>query len=274
MFSHGAPPPELIEQIRNVYKKSGVIDRERVGQPIQLKEFMSLIKEIQPLIQNMNGRVVPSSFDPDDENLMAFPLPLSYSWSSCERALVANRPSGVMMRAPLFWQLEAPLHAACHVAGAPIFVNDRANMPVGGAAIQLAEMDTVVTSADDAVEFAAYLSEKKIPHPRLWILVTPLSEFAGGHIVPRDGVMGRVVEEIHLFPGVVLLEQCEELAAARSGFHLSDSFHWEVGAAESLITSQDKNAPIPLARIVLPLAFSERGVCPCGQIIFQKSTDI
>ncbi len=271
MHPHTAFSPELIDRIRRVYAQYGISDLENVGKPMSMDALVSLLGEAQAHIPEMQNRVVPSSFDPDDENLIAFPLPLSYTWSSCERALVRSRPRGVMMRAPLFWQLEAPLHAACRAAGAPIFVNDQANMPVGGAAIQLADTDAVVTSANDAVAFAAYLSEKKMPHPRLWILISSLEEYLRKTDHSREGIRGTVVEEVHLFPGLVLLEQCEHLADARGGFHASGTFHWEIGSEECLITSLQEDAPIPFARLTLPLALRKRGTCGCGNPVFERA---
>src|SRR6185369_8776282 len=109
-----------------------------------LAEFHTLLATMEPTIPAMNCRVVPSSFDPDDPALLAVPRPLEAAWPSVEAALRHFGSRAVMMRLPLFWQAEPLLHAACRAAGAPIFVNEPENMPLGAAALQNG-VDTVVT---------------------------------------------------------------------------------------------------------------------------------
>src|SRR3989338_10070080 len=91
------------------------------------------LKNIQGAIPSMRCNVVPSSFYPDDASMLAFPLPLSWQWSSCEKFLRERTSRSVMTRLPLFWQLEVLLHDACKAVGAPLFIRNPENMPVNGA---------------------------------------------------------------------------------------------------------------------------------------------
>lgn len=172
---------------------------------------------------------------------------------------------GILMRLPLFWQLESPLYTACRATGAPLFVNDQGNMPVGDAALRLAELDTVVTGAADATMFSSYLSEHGTPLP-MWFIIHPLPS-EPWDIPPalkKNDV--RVAQEVHLFPGVPLLEQCPSLADNKEPvFHASGSYAIEYSDAKTLISSI-KDDLASLKRYELPVQLKEDGTCPCGKI--------
>ena len=146
------------------------------------------------------SRFLPSSFDAQDPTLHGVEVPATWRWNSLEPQLKTWGSKGIMMRLPLFWQLETLIFEACHTAEASLFINDRANMPLGAAALKIAEIDTVVTDLADAEAFVAYLTEAKAPLPSFWFIVrtpeqatTPLSAL----LRPLT-----TAEETHRSPGI------------------------------------------------------------------------
>lgn len=232
-------------------------------------EFLELLGAIQSRIPGMNSRVMPSSFNPDDPALCAFPYHHTAGWSSCERTLRDSGAHGVMMRLPLFWQVEPNLFSACQAAGAFIFINDADNMPLGAAAVRDARIDAIVTDAPDAHAFAQYLLEKKSGMAKTWIIVhTPHKDIRPISQILKEPHV-RVAQEIHVFPGVPALEQCALLEKNKgSSFHVSDSYGYEKTTDGLALTSTDAS-PLPLFRYELPLPLHEEGQCGCGKTIFK-----
>jgi hypothetical protein len=167
-----------------------------------------------------DARLVPSSFDQNDPSLSAERLPINWRWQTVEDTLRTLGAVGVMMRLPLFWQLEIPLFEACQRAGAFIFVADRANLPLSAEALEKAEIGCVVTDAQDALVFSAYLREKKREQPRGWFIIhagiSGLSDLS-----PLGDAPG--AQEVHRSPGKLLLYQCDALRTLqRPHFHISE----------------------------------------------------
>lgn len=146
-------------------------------------------------------RLFPSSFDPDDQNMRGVPVPLDWRWDSVERTFKAWGVRGVMMRLPLFWQLEVPLFHACQSAGAFLFTNDVGNMPLGAVATRIAEIDTVVTDFNDVCMFVPYLLERGAPLPRHWVIVRNPEH--AHHPLPLALANVTVYEEVHSSPGII-----------------------------------------------------------------------
>jgi hypothetical protein len=149
-------------------------------------------------------RFFPSSFDPQDAALSVIEAPSDWRWKSCEDALTSFGSKFLLSRLPLFWQIESLLDAACRVAGVTVFHNEVENMPVGAVAIRSAEIDTVLTTAEDARTFVAFLAEKNVPIPRNWFLIHPA--VATNRDIPatlREPAF-HVVEEVHKYPGFPL----------------------------------------------------------------------
>ena len=227
--------------------------------------LLAILETAEPRIPDNGCAVAPTSFDPDDPELRAFPRPLNWRWTSCELALRAFKSSGIMMRLPLFWQVEPALFAAGQAAGAPIFVNDQGNMPVGAAAIRTASMDTVVTDTEDAQRFSSYLLKRGAQFPAAWIVVHPISQTAWAIPAPLRRGAAHVAQEVHLFPGVPVLEQCEKLAARKEPvFHLSESYLFEVEGGATYLTSIGDD-PLPLFRYALPVTIAQGERCSCGK---------
>ncbi len=235
--------------------------------PSELRDRLSVF---ETKLKEVSCRVVPTSFDPNDPDLRAFPRPLSWKWSSCEDALKRFAPRVVMMRLPLFWQVEPLLHEACRAVPAPIFVNDADNMPVGEAAIRLAYVDTVVTDTSDSFAFSSFLSEKKTL-PKSWIIIHRPDSTWDIPTPLRDARETRVAQEVHVFPGVPILHQCAELSEKKEpAFHASAEFQIEV-EKDRIYISGSTSDPFPLSRLEIPLALRETGLCPCGKKIFVRN---
>ncbi len=254
--------------IHDVYRKWGVPEQFLHGNLMTASELLRLLGAIQNRIPEMNARVMPSSFDPDDSALCAFPSRKTAGWNSCERVLRDSGARGVMMRLPLFWQVEPNLFAACQAAGAFIFINDADNMPLGTAAVRDAHIDTIVTDAGNAHAFARYLLEKKSGMAKTWIIVhAPHTDIAP---VPKalEDLHIRVAQEVHVFPGVPVLVQCTLLEKNKeSSFHVSDSYEHEKTKDGLALTSTDAS-PLPFFRYELPLRLRDEGQCGCGKTIF------
>ncbi len=230
--------------------------------------FLKLLERIESRIPEMNCRVMPSSFNPDDENLRAFPYHLSPRWGSCERALRESGSHGVMMRLPLFWQVESNLYHACRAANAFLFLNESENMPLGAAALRLAEIDAVVTDTKDAFAFSLYLSSNNSPLDFTWVIVhtADYGAIKIPEILLQEGA--KVIQEVHIFPGVPVLEQCSPIWKDKSSFfHVSDDYILEQIGNNDAITSAN-DAPLPFFRYELPLRLREEKKCSCGKQTF------
>lgn len=221
--------------------------------------------DIQKRLGTLPCRVVPTSFESDDSSLTGFPLPRSWRWSTCQEALARLSPMGVMMRLPLFWQMEFPLWQAARSVGAPIFLNDPENMPVGAAALRRGGMDTVVTEARDAIAFSLYLDAEERIRPRHWMVVHRAED---DWAVPKASLREPVVQEVHLMPGVPILTQCTLLAeAAEPRFHQIEGYAYDW---EARILSIPARESIPGFSLPLP-AVEESGTCSCGLAVYQRA---
>lgn len=226
--------------------------------------LLSLLKERRDA-PHKPARLFPTSFDASDARLDAFPRSLNWRWVSMERFLRYHDAKVVLMRLPLFWQVLTPLHHACRASGAAIYPNEPENVPVAGAAVRSADADAVITEARDAEALYAYLADKGLRQPAWFLVHRPEEPWS----VPRllSGV--RLWQEVHLFPGVPLLEQCGEIAGS-ARFHPSDAYLWDASGAATRITSAGEDL-IPLRSYELPFALRHEGnACSCGRLIVYK----
>lgn len=224
------------------------------------QELLSLLREAEGRFVDSAYRIVPASFSLNDTELTGFPVDAQWRWPSCARTLRSWDAHGVMMRAPLLWQLEVPLRHACDEAEAFVFINDAGNMPLGAAAIRQARIDAVITGLEDADAFASHLREHSVPLPA-FLLVASLDEAA--RPLPHSLSNARVSRELHLFPGVPVFAQCATLSAsAEPRFHSTDGHSVEVREGRALCTSQGHG--IALRDYELPFALVSEGACACG----------
>ncbi|MCG3769290.1 MAG: hypothetical protein JW384_00412 [Nitrosomonadaceae bacterium] len=225
------------------------------------------IRAIQDTLKSVPCRIIPTSFEAEDVNLVGFPLhPLS-RWDSCAQALSEFKSHGVMMRLPLFWQLEVLLWYACRTVPAPIFLNDPENMPVGAAALQLGGMDTVVTEQRDAGIFAEYVQKENEVVPKNWIIVHRADDTWS---VPTSLSDCKVAQEVHLFPGLPILSQCPALMTEISGtprFHIAQGNRFEPSANTFETPSKDA---VPSFTLDIP-RITAGGMCVCGDLIYTQA---
>lgn len=219
-------------------------------------DFASLPPEYTP---------VPSSFDPLAATLSAIPRHTDWVWSYAERVLTDFKSTGVLMRTPLFWQMELPLFSACRVAGAPIFINDQDNMPIGASAIRTACMDTVVTDASDALRFSTYLKEHDAQMPRSWLIAHQITNSSWDAPLILRNKETHVAQEVYLFPGVPILQQCtEHIAAQSSVFHAAHPYDIHEQDGGLYISSKNDEA-VSLTEYKLPDTCTLGEHCSCGE---------
>lgn len=225
------------------------------------------IRAIQNTLQSLPCRIIPTSFEAEDSHLAGFPIHSLWRWDSCVQALSELKPHGVMMRLPLFWQLEVLLWYASRAARSPIFLNDPENMPVGAAALKLGGMDTVVTEQRDASAFADYLQKENGELPPKWIVVHRADDTWN---IPASLSDCKIAQEVHLFPGLPILSQCPALMAEISGiprFHIAKGNQYEPDAGIFETPSKDR---IPSFGLDIP-AITLGEVCACGDRIYTQT---
>ncbi len=233
-------------------------------------QFAQKLQEIESDLPHMACRIFPSSFEPNDPSMRAFPYTLEAGWGSCEKALRHFGSRGVMARLPFFWQFESPLSTACRAAGAFLFLNDRGNIPLGIAAVKMAEVDTVITDAEDAHLFSRQMSETGI-QAQNWVVIHPAgaAHFSIAQALKAEGV--RLFQEVHLFPCVPLLEQCEHLSAEKKPlFHTVAEF-CITKTERGLAVSSAAPHPFPLEKYELPETLALQGTCVCGKEVISAS---
>ncbi len=254
---------DVIAAIRTAYSSWGVPEALMPSGTMNHADLVRILDCIEPSIPNRPCEIAPTSFDANDPELRALPRPMGWRWTSAENALRGFKTRGVMMRLPLFWQVEPALFAAGQSIGVPIFVNDQDNMPVGAAAIQTAGMDTVVTDSADALTFSSFLSGSKSAFPSSWLIVYPISLDTWNIPAPAREANVCVAQEVHLFPGVPLLTQCEHLISTKdSVFHVCDEYLLE---QDGLSVTSISPVPLPLLRYKLGTRLSTGGTCVCGK---------
>jgi hypothetical protein len=256
------------EIIAEAYRVWGIPAEKAQTEYTAPEEFAETLAEIAPQIPHIPCSFAPSSFDPSNEAMRIYPQPLESVWESCVPLLSAFDCTGVMLNAPIFWQVEQTLFRACKKAGAFIFANDALNMPLGAYALEAANIDAIVASADDAHEFAALLAERG-KKPKLWIIAHDASKALPD--TSKDFTHGgaAVAREMHVFPGVPVLVQCPALAKSRINlFHVHDAYLLESSKNGTLATSLS-DEPLPLWRYALPFSIAEKGACECGKTLLE-----
>lgn len=211
-----------------------------------------------------NVRYSPTSFDPKDPTIALFPRPRS-AWISAGRALALFKSQIVMARLPLFWQLHSPLHAECRGVSAAMYSNMQNNSPLGIAAVRELGVDTIVSDAKMAELFAHEMRDAGTQAPLSWIIIhSPQDEWN-----LSSNLIERSAHEVHLFPGVVLLQQCEHvIATGKRLFHLSGDFEWTISDDTVVISG---GGPFALDNYLLPFRLVESGICTCGDKLFTKA---
>ena len=239
------------------------------NKPQSFSVFCEMLDLAESRFKDLSCPLSPTSFDSRDHELRGYPRPVAWRWASAERSLQALECTGVMMRRPLFWQVESPLFAAGQAAGAPIYASDQNNMPLAAAAIRGAGMNTVVTDAEDAARFSGYLKDSSALSPA-WIIIHPISAKAWTIPEPLKESDVGIYQEVHLFPGVALLDQCDLLAQKKDPvFHVSDDFCIDTNSGNTRITSAIAT-PLPLYQYEVPVQLRHGGICSCEKVLYER----
>ncbi len=174
-----------------------------------------------------------------------------------------------LVRLPLFWQVLSLVHEACGRAGCTLFANERDNMPLANAAVRSAEANIVLTDAKDAYALSLFLAEKNTRMPNWFIVHETKGDWTTPVMLDSDA---KIVQEVHLFPGVPLLVQCEDLSKQRSAsFHAASGIAIECLDETTLVTSAEAMF-VPLEQYWLDVRLATKGTCSCGKEIFEKRT--
>ncbi len=234
------------------------------GDETSHEALLHLLQRAEKNISKSPFRLVPASFNPLDPSLTAFPRPLQSEWQSLRLYLKVLESRAVMMLLPLFWQMESATYRVCRDSGLLFFVADISNTPVNSLAIDSLTIDTIITTTQDCQAVLSYLSTKQRNIPRSWVFVHSV-DAVPQHIPPEFSTGTKVAQEVHVFPGVPILEQCGSLIERRAKtFHASDSYTWVFKSDRTLITSAGDD-PLPFIRYRLPFVAIEQGVCVCGK---------
>ena len=213
-----------------------------------------LLIQCAPSLVTTDVRHLPNDFDP--KNISAtYPLSMTWRWTWLQRVLQTAPAPGVVVRLPLFFQLEPLVFHACRESKTFLFLNDKANMPVARAALSEEAFSTVLTTEDDVTGLITYLTQQGFSKPLHWITISPLAPLRkidlGSH---------RMMRSLHLVPGLPIFEECED---SPDNFHLaspltaeSENGHWHI--------SGYLDNPLPLWRFHLPFS-PECCKCSCGR---------
>jgi hypothetical protein len=235
------------------------------------ESFLQLLVIAQHNCHGIPGRLLPASFNAGPEAVAAFPRMVSWEWKSLHAALRQHKSVSVLSHLPLFWQVEPVLSAACKNADARLYIGDSENLPVSAASLPALSIDTVISETAEAAAFASYLSDKGKDAPPAWILI----HRAGDEVWETPAIIKTastgISRQVHLFPGVPILEQCTALAeSASNGFHADDSYLWEFSDEATYISSVDTDI-VPLYRFRLDDPLRVSGMCACGKEILERA---
>ncbi|TSC60967.1 MAG: hypothetical protein Athens041674_920, partial [Parcubacteria group bacterium Athens0416_74] len=99
---------EISQAAADARAKWAHIGVEVEGQRMTPEMLAISLKKASTYVQSLRGRYAPSSFSPNDTSLTIFPRAESWQWDSIERALANHEGRCLMVRLPLFWQVEIP----------------------------------------------------------------------------------------------------------------------------------------------------------------------
>lgn len=206
-------------------------------------------------------RLTPSSFDGNDIDAPLLQRSLDRSWPSLTTALAHWGSKGLIYHLPVFWQAESSAFASCREAGTFIAQNDSRNLPVAERMLTEGGADAGIAESAETEAFLSYL--KPALRSSLSCIIVHRYSDERWLNVPLFSEAKAVAHEVHLFPGVPILVQCEHLIDARSmHFHLAKGYSLEQGAGV-LTVSETQREPEPLLHYPLGgvVVLNE---CACG----------
>ena len=223
--------------------------------------FLEMLQSITPRAADIEARILPASFDASP-TMPAFLRHFSWRWDTLAEHLKHVGTVGLLVRIPLLWQCEPLIHHACRESGSFFFLNDEANMPVGRIALRDGGMDTVLTTAADAVRFAEHLRAAQAALPTRWIVIHPITHPLG---IPDGLDAAWIAHEVHIFPGIPLFVQCSlQRGKTPASFHLAEGFSY---TAEGICGTE--HDVLPLVRYDPPSSYRESGQCACGSMNYR-----
>jgi hypothetical protein len=228
------------------------------------------LQPLQEKIRELQCRIVPSTFNSLDDDLLALPLKEDWRWESFERFMRSCKPQTLMQQMPSFWQAEPFAHFAARTVQAPVAIVEPQNYPLDKALIRFASADSVIAEAGEAGALASYLTDANVALPPYWYLIysveaasfTRPGSLAGRHLV--------VAQEVDLAPTVPLLVQCGDIVKKGTGhFHLSELFTWSDDPKRPTISTKD-NLLFVLKDFPLPFSLQDSGTCTCGKTLYDR----
>lgn len=239
------------------------------GEEMNVEIYRSKIEKEHTSSPQDGMRLFPHAFDTKLSSGGAFFRDRSWEWGSLEGHLSTLNACGVLMRLPLFWQVEPLVFQVCKKTDSYLFLNDVANMPVGKVAIQNANCNTVLTTANDAVAFSDYLNGHNFNIATSWIVVHKIDSFDKEAANVLYAGAEYSAHEIHIAPGIPLFVQCPFLARnSNLTFHIDDAFVFEsFDGGEITITGTEIDA-LPASNLKLNQMWNRSGEkCACGREI-------
>jgi len=263
-------PTSLIKQsdikIKHKYKELNI----QIPEMLDFQQYQKMLKKVQEKIPDrINFRIFPTSFSPEGYEGGGFFRAGDWRWDTLEEHLKSSGALGVLVRLPLFWQVEPLIYYACKNAGSFLFLNDASNMPVGRVAIKNASFNTIVTTSDDALEFSKHIQEHNCNDFLNWIVVHPINDIDINRMKISYANTSYIAHEVHLFPGIPLFVQCSHLARGKSHhFHVASEFSLDTLEGSISLTGNESDA-VPLYKVSINVsATREKKKCPCGREVF------
>ena len=233
-------------------------------------KLLELLKIAETTLHRIPCRLFPTSFSPGDKRLSAFPVDPSFRWSSLESYLRNHKAISVLSLLPLFWQIESPMSNACRSSGAMLFLGDADNIPISSIAVTTLSSDTVIGEVEHVSSLITDLNKRSIPLPQTLIVIHRHGD-SWSLTEATEHTPCTIIQEVHLFPGISILDQCSKLADLREPvFHLNTQYTLETEKQSSYISSSSKQL-FPLYRLKLPYVLEAGGSCECGKKIFKKT---
>ena len=210
-------------------------------------------------------RYLSSEFYPEKvDSLFLFPLHYKSIWRSLDNEFKLYKPDLAMIIVPFFWQTGPVFYKTARKNKIPVAVQMPKNLPVARQIMkEVSGRWSITTTSGIAGEFEKMLMEKGLGKDiSFWHIVSSLEE--NKNFIPA--LVKPIFTEKHLFPGVILAYQCENISHERRNvFHPSKDYFWIFEKGKARITSLNKDAfPFINYEIKFPVKIREES-CGCGE---------
>lgn len=210
-----------------------------------------------------DGGLIPLSCE-DGEDMHLLPRG-AWHWQSLTAALVETKTRALMSMLPPLWQAEPATFDAARAARVPLFVLDENNFAVAARAIDTAGIDALLARPSTVAAFLHDLAEHGDRAPSTLVVACSPDENAQSLSCPAST---RVFLELHIFPGMPLFVQCQNLSdGVDRRFHLADDFTIAQSGADFLVSVKDHTL-LPVYRFAPGFSVERTGSCACGKDVF------